>query len=100
LFAGETEWAFQVADNWRRYSVVGTGLQPPCRAGLAVPAGVSLQLREPQLEAQPTPGAYKPSRGLNGIHTRARFEGSSLTIRSTGPGVFSAEVTIWSPEVR
>lgn len=100
LFAGETELVFPVEGTWRRCSVTGAGPQLQSRAGLKVPAGVSLLLREPQLEAQPAPSAYKGSSGVNGIHTRARFEGSSLSIQSTGPGVFSAEVTIWSPEVR
>lgn len=100
IYAGEAQAIVHAGSDWQRFYVAGEGPQFQSRAGLIVPAGASLELREPQLEAQVTPSSYKPSGGLNGVHTRARFQGSSLTIRSTGPGIFSIEATIWSPEVR
>jgi hypothetical protein len=84
--------------SWTRVFVTGTPGTEPFSAGLTLPAGVSVDVFGPQLEAQPAPGAYWKTIDRSGVYSKVRFASDVLERTATGPGANSGVVTLVSVE--
>jgi hypothetical protein len=87
-------------NEWKRYSV-GYSLSSGSEwvaLRVIVPAGASVEVFGPQLEAQPAPSAYKRSLQQAGVYPNARFDQDGLTDRATGVGRHASLIRIlWAP---
>lgn len=96
--AAEAVEQFELTGEWRRLHIrrqLATEAEY-IECGLEVEAGAELEAREPQLEAQPGPSAYKKTAGRGGVYRRARFGSDELQVRTQGPGDHSTRVLIES----
>lgn len=94
---------FQGDGVWRRYSVAFEGGAPVGEEvffSLLLPAGESMDIFGPQLEAQVAASDYKPSSHRSGVHANARFDQEVLSDRSLGPNRHSTRLRIvWTPSL-
>lgn len=78
---------FNATAQWTRISFAGN---PGASAGtsvtaaIIVPAGGSVAVFGPQLDAQPAAGPYRRSQGVSGVFPKVRFDMDPLTIRAVG----------------
>jgi hypothetical protein len=92
--------AVDSSNQWRRYSV---GYNLTSATGsvvfrIVVPAGATVDLFGPQLEAQAAPSAYKQTLEQAGVYPNARFDQDALGDRLIGVGRHSGEIRIsWTP---
>jgi hypothetical protein len=91
---------FDSSNQWRRYSV-GYNLASASEfiaLRIVLPAGATVDVFGPQLEAQASPSAYKKTLDQAGVYPNARFDQDELADRLIGVGRHSAEIRIsWTP---
>jgi hypothetical protein len=63
---------------------------------VVVPAGQTIRVWGPQVEAQPYPSQYKVTAAATGIYEETYFRNDELTVTSTAPGVSSCDVMLIS----
>lgn len=72
---------------WQRFSVAGN--VPAATAcwqfSISAPAGTSLEIFGPQVDAQVNPSAYVTSTGQSGVYAGARFDMKQMDMIATGP---------------
>ncbi len=81
--------------RWSRIQISGTG-DPTASSiefGIELPAGVTVSVFGPQVEAQPAPSAYKVGT-TGGVYANARFRDDAFTFTSTDVNHHSATVNI------
>lgn len=83
---------------WERRFLSGTGAGGAAQSSfsIAVAPGQSIDVWGLQVEAQPYPSAYKPTRAPEGIFEETWFEDNELPIASTSPGLSSCDVRLIS----
>lgn len=84
------------SNQWRRYSV-GYNLTSALETiafSVVVPAGASVDIYGPQLEAQPAPSKYKKTLQQGGVYPNARFADDVLEDRATGVNRHSGSIRI------
>lgn len=76
-----------VTTNWQRFYISGAlaGATGTLQFAINLPAGVSVALFGPQVDAQVTPSRYVATSGWCGVCTNARFDGNQLDRVATGP---------------
>ena len=76
-----------VTTNWQRFSVSGmfAGVTDLLQFAITLPAGVSVDLFGPQVDAQVTPSRYVQTNGRSGVYTNARFDCTQIDRIATGP---------------
>jgi hypothetical protein len=76
-----------VTTTWQRFYVSGmfTGVTAALQFAVTLPAGVSVDLFGPQVDAQVTPSRYVRSTAWSGVCTSARFDGTQIDRIATGP---------------
>ena len=97
--AGDSEEVeFALTPDWRRIQL--NGAFPSVGLGISfsigLPAAGVAEVAGPQVEAQLTAGAYKPSLGRGGIYPAARFGTDQLLSRVEAPDWIDSQVTIES----
>jgi hypothetical protein len=82
--------------RWNRIQIGGTGEATANSVEFAIelPAGATVSVFGPQVEAQPAPSAYKIGT-TGGVYANARFRDDALTITSTDVNRHSATVNIF-----
>lgn len=94
---------FQADGVWRRYTAAfdgGAEAGDSLLFSVALPAGASVDVFGPQLEAQVAASDYKPSGERSGVHANARFDQDALSDRSRGPNRHSTRLRIvWTPSL-
>jgi hypothetical protein len=88
----------QIGPTWRRFYVGGKGVGGASQStfSLSLAAGQSVRIWGLQVEAQPSPSAYKQTKTAAGIHEETYFGGDELTITSTGVGLSSCDTVLTS----
>ena len=87
---------FNNSNQWKRYSV-GYNLTSALESvdfKVVVPAGSTVDVYGPQLEAQPAPSKYKKTLQQAGVYASARFEDDMLADRATGVNRHSGVIRI------
>jgi hypothetical protein len=76
-----------VTTAWQRFYISGmfAGMSDPLQFAINLPAGVSLELFGPQVDAQLTPSRYVQTTGRSGVYTNARFDCMQIDRIATGP---------------
>jgi hypothetical protein len=76
-----------VTTVWQRFYVSGvfTGVTDSLRYVIQVPAGTSIELFGPQVDAQVTPSRYIATAGSSGVYPNARFDADHIDRIATGP---------------
>lgn len=84
--------------TWTRYQISGGGTAGAAQSGfsIAVPAGESIQIFGPQVEAQPAAASYKQTTTGAGIYSETYFATDELQVTATAPGVFTVEIDLTS----
>jgi hypothetical protein len=82
--------------RWNRIQISGIGEAAANSVEIAIelPAGATVSVFGPQVEAQPAPSAYKIAT-TGGVYANARFRDDALTITSTDVNRHSATVNIF-----
>lgn len=87
-------------NQWKRYSV-GYNLTSASESvvfRMVLPAGATVNVFGPQLEAQVSPSAYKKTLEQAGVYPNARFDQDTLGDGLIGVGRHSGEIRIsWTP---
>jgi Conserved hypothetical protein 2217 (DUF2460) len=89
---------FAVGSSWMR-AIAPVRLPTPGDGiyfGLELPAGCSVTVFAPQVEAQPGAGSYKKTTNLAGVYPNSRFDSDELTLTATGPNQHSCTVRVTS----
>jgi hypothetical protein len=94
----ESQGSFAVGSTWTRAitSVKLASQQDGITFGLELPAGCSVAVFGPQVEAQLGAGSYKKTTNLAGVYTNSRFDSDALALTATGPNQHSCTVRIKS----
>ncbi|MGD0666027.1 MAG: hypothetical protein ABSB23_00590 [Bryobacteraceae bacterium] len=82
--------------RWSRIQITGTG-DPTASSiefGIELPAGTTVSVFGPQVEAQPAPSSYKTGT-TGGVYANARFRDDAFTFTSTDVNHHSATVNIF-----
>jgi hypothetical protein len=89
---------FEVGSSWMRAiaSVKLPSQGDGILFGLELPAGCSVTVFGPQVEAQVGAGSYKKTTNLAGVYTNSRFDSDALTLTATGPNQHSCTVRVKS----
>ena len=84
---GSRSMAATVPTTWQRFYVSGMfpGVTASLRFAITIPAGTSVELFGPQVDAQVTPSRYVASTGWSGVCTSARFDGAQMDRIAAGP---------------
>lgn len=87
---------FNVGPAWTRgvVPVLLASQDDGIRAGLELPAGCSVSVFGPQLEAQLGAGPYKKTTDRAGVYPNSRFDADNFTFTTTGPDQHSCSVRI------
>ena len=88
--------SFNNSNQWKRYSVgynLTSGLES-VDLKVVVPAGSTVDVYGPQLEAQPAPSKYKKTLQQAGVYANARFEDDVLADRAIGVNRHSGAIRI------
>jgi hypothetical protein len=86
---------FPLSSRWNRIQIVGTGNSAASSVGFGIqlPAGATVGVFGPQVEAQPAASAYKTGT-TGGVYEDARFRDDAFTLTSTDENHHSATVNI------
>ncbi len=81
--------------RWSRVQISGTGdaTASSIEFGIELPAGATVNVFGPQVEAQPAPSAYKTGT-TGGVYASARFRDDAFTLTSTDVNHHAATVNI------
>lgn len=92
------EKAVITGPRWTRGYVSGYPNSGSDHSGfsISVPAGTSIRMWGPQVEAQPYPSQYKPAAAPGGVYQETYFGTDELNVTCTGPGLSSCDVTLVS----
>jgi hypothetical protein len=84
--------------TWKRFFVSGAGTAGAENSSysIVIPAGRTIQMWGPQVEAQPYPSQYKTATAAAGIYEETYFASDELTIANTAPGLYSCEFKLLS----
>ena len=79
--------AATVTTTWQRFYVSGVfpAATDALQFAIGIPAGTSVELFGPQVDAQVTPSLYVTSAGRSGVCANARFDGQQIDRIATGP---------------
>ena len=90
--------AVAVGGNWARALTSGSlgGQDDGVHFGIELPAGTQVFVFGPQVEAQPSPGAYKPKNERPGVYTKSRFDQDTLTQTADATGQYSTTIQVTS----
>jgi hypothetical protein len=82
--------------RWGRFQIAGPrdAAASSVEFGIELPAGVTVTVFGPQVEAQPAPSAYKTGT-TGGVYANARFRDDAFTLTSTDVNHHSATVNIF-----
>jgi hypothetical protein len=82
--------------RWSRIQIAGSGdaMASSVEFGIEMPAGATVTVFGPQVEAQPAPSAYKTGT-TGGVYRNARFRDDAFTLTSTDVNRHSATVNIF-----
>jgi hypothetical protein len=82
--------------RWSRFHIAGTGdaAASSIDFGIELPAGTTVTVFGPQVEAQPAPSAYKTGT-TGGVYANARFRDDTFALTSTDVNHHSATVNIF-----
>jgi hypothetical protein len=86
-----------VAGGWQRFSSssIFNAVTDASQFAIVIPAGTSLDIFGPQVDAQKNPSPYVTSAGLvNNVYTGALFDMAHLDITTTGPNRNSCVISI------
>jgi hypothetical protein len=89
--------AASVTSIWQRFYLSGkfSELVDPSCFGIRIPAGTSLELFGPQVDAQPLPSPYVLNAGnIGNVYPAARFDMKQLDVTATGPNRNACVVVI------
>lgn len=94
----DSSLAERIGDQWTRVISSGSlgSRQDRVRFGVELPAGASVCLYAPQVEAQPCAGRYKPNLGSSGVYPNSRFDQDELVQTATAVGQYSTTIQITS----
>jgi hypothetical protein len=82
---------------WQRWAAVsGGGTAQQVVFGLAIPAGMTVQVCGMQAEAQPAAGAYKSTTDIAGVYPNSRFDQDSMNMVTSEAGVFACSLRVFS----
>jgi hypothetical protein len=86
----------ELNSRWSRIQIAGRGddTASSIEFGIELPAGATVTVFGPQVEAQPAPSAYKTGT-TGGIYASARFRDDALTVTSTDVNHHSATMNIF-----
>lgn len=92
------ETTVPVGPSWTRECVSGTGISGAAQSNFSIllAAGQTIDVWAPQVEAQPSPSAYKQTGAPEGIYTETYFADDELTITSTSVGLSSCDIRLIS----
>jgi len=96
LLLGSNSVQAALNSRWSRIQIAGTGdaAASAIEFGIELPAGTTVSVFGPQVEAQPAPSAYKTGTA-GGVYENARFRDDEFTFTSTDVNHHSATVTIF-----
>lgn len=89
---------FPIGNSWMRAiaPVKLDSRQDQIYFGLELPAGCSVTVFGPQVEAQLGAGSYKKTTNIAGVYSNSRFDSDALTLTATGPNQHSCTVRVRS----
>ncbi|MGB7759162.1 MAG: hypothetical protein WBL61_04990 [Bryobacteraceae bacterium] len=96
LSIGSNSTRFALSSRWNRIQIAGMGnaTASPVEFGIELPAGATVSVFGPQVEAQAAPSAYKTGT-TGGVYTNARFRDDAFTLTSGDVNHHSATVNIF-----
>lgn len=96
ITAGATQEAFTVGSAWKRFTVVGSGDPNGVSVifEIAVPAGATLDVFGPQVEAQQAPSLYQTST-TGGVFANTRFRDDTLSFTTQAENRHSVTVNLF-----
>lgn len=96
LMAGNSQKACAVGSGWRRYAAAGSGDLNGVSVvfGIAVPAGSTVNVFGPQVEAQQSPSLYQTSK-TGGVYPNTRFRDDTLSITTQAANRHSVTVSLF-----
>jgi hypothetical protein len=82
--------------QWQRVFLAGSAGQAAdgVSFGITLNAGASADVFGVQVEAQPSPGAYKANSGAGGLYGKVRFASDRLAMTARGTDVFDAAIRL------
>ena len=88
----------QAGPVWKRFFVSGTGTGGAENSAYSIvlPAGTSIEMWGPQVEAQPYPSQYKTAAAAAGIYNETYFGSDELSIQDTAPGLHACDIKLLS----
>lgn len=94
----ESRRPFSIDSSWIRAiaPIQLTSQQDDIYFGLELPAGCSVTVFGPQVEAQPGAGSYKQTTNIAGVYANSRFDSDALALTATGPNQHSGTVRVRS----
>lgn len=102
IVCGGASGLFTLGADWRRIHLPspapGAGGGDTFSAGLSLGPGASVDLYGPQLEAQPSPGAYWRTLARSGVYSKVRFESDVLERTATGRNANAGRINLVSVE--
>ncbi|MBI5280519.1 MAG: DUF2460 domain-containing protein [Candidatus Solibacter usitatus] len=98
LAVGGVGRSFVVGAEWSRVHILADTLAQAetTTVRISTPAGGSMEVAEPQLEAQAWPSPYKATTGRGGVYEAARFAQEGLTTTMEAPGRIAMRVVVES----
>jgi hypothetical protein len=90
--------AVPVGSSWARVLTSGSlgGQDDGVHFGIELPAGASVLVFGPQVEAQPSAGPYKSKSQRSGVYTESRFDQDTLTQTADAVGQYSTTIQVTS----
>jgi hypothetical protein len=87
-----------VGPQWKRVYLSGAGAAGALSStfSIAVPAGQTVVVFGPQVEAQPFPSVYRQSTAALGIYEQTYFASDEMSVSSTAPGLSSCSIKLIS----
>jgi hypothetical protein len=84
--------------QWKRIQISGAGAEGAAEStfSIVLPAGNTVRVFGPQVEAQPSPSIYRSSGTAAGILEETRFLGGELKVVHTAPGLSACQVNLIS----
>ncbi|MGI8745542.1 MAG: phage head spike fiber domain-containing protein [Bryobacteraceae bacterium] len=94
--SGQVRQAFEVGSVWARaVAPIHLASQDDgIHFGLELPAGCTVTIFGPQVEAQLGAGPYKKTTDMAGVYAKSRFDSDGLMWTATGPQQYSCSVRI------
>ncbi len=92
----QTVNAAACAGIWQRFCLSGSfsSVTDSSRFAISVPAGATVELFGPQIDAQVTPSQYVTSAGRTGVYSMARFDMTQMDVVATGPNRNACVVSV------